>query len=371
MRRVRTAIVSDLHLGTTSGADLARRPDVFERLASALLEADRVVVLGDLLELRERPAREVLELAGPCLDALGEATAGKQVLLVPGNHDHQLVSPALDGARLNGDGGLPAAASFDPASSELALRVAARMPKAAVELAYPGVWLREDTYATHGHYLDLRLTVPRVECVVGSAIARFAAPAGHPTGAEAYEAALAPLYAFAFSVVQGSPGAAITRGNNLSRQVWSSMNPEGRRSLAGRALGSIGIPGAVAALNALGLGPFRADISAVELRRAGLRAMAEVTRELGVEASHVIFGHTHRAGPLTGDVEGWWLRGGTQLTNTGSWLYEDVFVGEDGPSNPYWPGRVTWLGDEGPPEIRDALSDLDPAELRRTMEAPA
>lgn len=52
---MRTAIVSDLHLGTTSGADVARRPDVFERLAAALSEADRVVVLGDLLELRERP----------------------------------------------------------------------------------------------------------------------------------------------------------------------------------------------------------------------------------------------------------------------------------------------------------------------------
>ncbi|HZJ29303.1 MAG TPA: metallophosphoesterase, partial [Solirubrobacterales bacterium] len=241
-----TAIVSDLHLGTTSGADLARRPDVFEPLASALAEADRVVVLGDLLELRERPATEVLELAGPCLAALGQATAGKQVVLVPGNHDHPLVSPALDRARLNGDGRLAPAASFDTSASELALRVAERMPDADVELAYPGVWLRDDVYATHGHYLDLHLTVPRVECVVGSAIGRFAAAARRPTGADAYEAALAPLYAFAYSVVQGSPGAAITRGNNLSRQVWSSSNPAGRRSLSGRALGSVAIPGAVA-----------------------------------------------------------------------------------------------------------------------------
>ncbi|HZI91682.1 MAG TPA: hypothetical protein VFD31_08660, partial [Thermoleophilaceae bacterium] len=171
-------------------------------------------------------------------------------------------------------------------------------------------------------------------------------------------------------VVQGSPGAAITRGNNLSRQVWSSSNPAGRRSLSGRALGSVAIPGAVAALNALGLGPFRADISAVELRRAGLRAIAEVMRELGVQARHVIFGHTHRAGPLPDDVEGWWLPGGTRLTNTGSWLYEEVFVGGDGPSNPYWPGRVAWLADDGAPELRDVLGELDPAELQRTTETP-
>ena len=78
----------------------------------------------------------------------------------------------------------------------------------------------------------------------------------------------------------------------------------------------------------------------------------------------MIFGHTHRAGPLPADVEGWWLPDDTQLTNTGSWLYEEVFVGEDGPSNPYWPGRVTWLGESGPPEIRDVLADLDPAQLR-------
>jgi len=363
-----TAIVSDLHLGSTSGADLARRPAVFGRLASALSEADRVVVLGDLLELRERPAVEAMELAGPCLDALGAATAGKQVVLVPGNHDHQLIAPALDRARLDGDGRLTAAAPFDPSASELAGRVAKRMPESAVELAYPGVWLREDTYATHGHYLDLHLTVPRVECVVGSAVRRFTAAAQQPTGADAYEAALAPLYAFAYSVVQGSPGAAVTHGNSLSRKVWSSSNPAGRRTLAGRALGDGLIPGAVAALNALGLGPFRADISAVELRRAGLRAMAEVVRELGVQARHVIFGHTHRAGPLPGDVEGWWLPGGTQLTNTGSWLYEEVFLGGEGPSNPYWPGRVTWLGDEGPPEARDALGDLDVADVRRIAE---
>jgi len=366
-----TAIVSDLHLGSTSGADLARHPAVFERLASALSEADRVVVLGDLLELRERPAIEAMELAGPCLEALGSATAGKQVVVVPGNHDHQLVSPALDRARLDGDGRLPAAAAFDPSASELAARVAARMPKAGVELAYPGVWLRDDTYATHGHYLDLHLTVPRVECVVGSAVGRFAAAAKQPSAADAYEAALAPLYAFAYSVVQGSPDAAITRGNNFSRKVWSASNPDGRRSLSGRALGHVAIPGAVAALNALGLGPFRADISAVELRRAGLRAMAEVVRALGVRASHVIFGHTHRAGPLPGDVEGWWLPGGTQLTNTGSWLYEEVFLGSGGQANPYWPGRVTWLGDEGPPEARNALSDLDPAEVRHMAETRA
>ena len=64
-----TAVISDLHLGAVSDADVARRPEVVERLAAALSRADRLVVLGDLLELRERRADEVLELAAPVLAA--------------------------------------------------------------------------------------------------------------------------------------------------------------------------------------------------------------------------------------------------------------------------------------------------------------
>ena len=68
-----TAVISDLHLGAVSGADVTRRPEVTDRLAAALARADRLVVLGDLLELRERRADEVLELAAPVLAAIGSA----------------------------------------------------------------------------------------------------------------------------------------------------------------------------------------------------------------------------------------------------------------------------------------------------------
>ncbi|MEJ7750524.1 MAG: hypothetical protein WKF32_03630 [Thermoleophilaceae bacterium] len=368
-----TAIVSDLHLGTASGADVARRPDVCERLCAAVSEADRVVVLGDLLEMRERRAADVLEAAGPALSALGDATRGKQLVIVPGNHDHELIGPALDRARLAGEGPLPTEATFGAGDGELSRRVAALMPETEVVLAYPGIRLRDDVWATHGHYLDLHLTVPRVECVISSAIAKFAASvdedaAGTP---DFYEAALSPLYAFAYSLVQGSEGRVVTRGGNLSRSVWSATNPGShrRRSPRGMAL-SLAIPAAVAALNASGLGPFRGDLSAVELRRAGLRAMATVVRSLGVPADHVIFGHTHRAGPLPGEAEGWFLPGGTQLTNTGSWLQEEVFIRGGGPSNPYWPGRVTWLEDQGPPRLTGVLDDLDVTELSSSGRTP-
>ncbi|CAN5542087.1 hypothetical protein BH20ACT19_BH20ACT19_13000 [soil metagenome] len=365
---MRTAIVSDLHLGTTSDADVASRPAVRERLLDALADADRVVLLGDVLELRERRVGEALELARPFLAALGEATAGKQVTIVPGNHDYELIAGALDHARLDGRPSLPVAATFDTSHGDLSRRVADLMPRTEVTLGYPGVWLREDVYATHGHYLDLHLSVPRVECVLASAIARFAASIDHgarPTP-DFYEAALSPIYAFGYSLVQGAEGRAVTRGGNLTRAVWDRS---GRRSPSGLALG-LAIPTAVTVLNSLGLGPFRGDVSALELRRAGLRAMAAVVAALGIDAEHVVFGHTHRSGPLPGEAEGWWLPGDTQLTNTGSWLFEEVFVRGSGPSNPYWPGRIAWLEDQEPPRLAGVLDDLDVANLLRTRRTP-
>lgn len=367
-----TALVSDLHLGTAAGTDVARRDDVRDRMLKALGDADRVVVLGDLLELREQPAAEVLDAAGGFLADLGQATAGRQLVICPGNHDHELVAPALDTTRIDHDGPLGLDHRFDAGASAggLAGRVAALMPDTDVELAYPGLWLRDDVYATHGHYLDVHLTVPRVECIIAAAITRLTGDgaAGSMSTPEAYEAALAPLYAFAHAVVQtASPSRSITRGGSLSRSVWERSNPGSSRGAGGFALGELAIPAAVAAINRLGLGPFRADISAHELRRAGLRAMAEVATNLGIDAAHVIFGHTHRAGPLDGDVEGWWLRGGTRLTNTGSWIYEPVFAPKQDGRNPYWPGHVVYVRDEGPPELVGLLGDLDFPEIRAAI----
>lgn len=223
-----TAIVSDLHLGTVSGGDVTRRPDVRARLLEALAPADRVVLLGDALELRERPSAEVLDLARPLLEGLGEATEGKQLVMVPGNHDHELVAPSLEAARLAGVTTLLPEGTFDPAHGPLAARVAALMPRTEVVLAYPGIRLREDVYATHGHYLDMHLTVPRMECVLASAIARFTGvrATGGPA-VEAYEAALSPIYAFAHSMVQNSPASAVTKGGDLSRSVWKRSSPDG------------------------------------------------------------------------------------------------------------------------------------------------
>jgi len=368
MATVATAIVSDLHLGTVSGADLARRPEALERLLAVAEEADRLVLLGDLIELRERPTSAVLDDVAKALTAIGAVTAGKPVVLVPGNHDHQIVAPALERERLAGVGPLAIAGEHPPRPGELADRIAALMPRSELTVAYPGVWLRDDVYATHGHYLDAHLTVPRVECLIAAAVERFGTRLGAagPESAADYEAIVAPIYSLSHAIAQNARARPVTRRNNLSRHVWTLATGNGGGTadkLRGALVGRAAIPAAVAAINAAGLGPFKPDISSDELRRAGLAAMAEVARRLGVDDGQVIFGHTHRAGPLPADDErdGWLLPGGGRLTNCGSWSYEDVFVDGDGSANPYWPGRVAWLGDDGPPRLDAVLTNGDVA----------
>jgi UDP-2,3-diacylglucosamine pyrophosphatase LpxH len=370
---VATAIVSDLHLGTVTGADLARRPRALDRLLDVAERADRLVVLGDLVELRERPSTAVLDDVAPVLTALGAVTAGKPVVLVPGNHDHQLVTPALERARLAGVGPLEPAGEQRPRPGELADRVAGLMPRSELTVAYPGTWLRDDVYATHGHYLDSHMTVPRVECLIAAGVERFGTRLGPdgPRGAADYEAIFGPLYALAHALAQNARAHPALRRNNLSRDVWRLATSNGSSGsvaarLRGALVGRAAIPAAVAAINAAGLGPFAPDISAIALRDAGLAAMGEVVERLGVtDADHVLFGHTHRAGPLPSDdlAAGWTLPSGTQLTNTGSWMYEDSFLDGSGDANPYWPGRVVWLGDSGPPRLETALDwdDLGPS----------
>jgi len=364
MPAVTTAIVSDLHLGTASGMDVARRPEARARLLEIAARAERLVLLGDLLELRERPTPAVLADVAPLLRELGEATAGRQVVIVPGNHDYQLVAPALERARLEDERPLAPAGEHPPLPGELADVVAALMPRSEVVFAYPGVWLREDVYALHGHYLDAHMTVPRVECLLAAAVERFTTGLGAagPRSAEQYEAVLAPIYALSNALAQNARVRPATRRGNLSRNVWSAANGDGRAGrIKGALIGKAAIPAAVAAINAAGMGPFEADISGEQLRRAGLRAIGEVVGRLGIDADHVVFGHTHRAGPLDGEADGWTLPNGTRLTNTGSWVHEETFVGGSGPSNPYWPGRVTLLHDDGPPELTTVLGDLEPA----------
>jgi hypothetical protein len=383
MTGMRTAVVSDLHVGGLADSDIARKGEPLDALVEAVAGADRLVLLGDIVELRERPLAQALEVARPLLEALGRALAGRRVVLVPGNHDHGLAEPWLARLRLQGEE-LPSEAEWPVTSDDGAAgRMAAWMPDCEVTLAYPGLRLRPDVYATHGHYLDLHLTVPRLESIAASAMGRLTKLGRTAQSAADYETILAPLYAFYAGLAQGASAGALARGSSFSRTVWSrasdgrapdapmldpAVTPAGpatgARAARERAsaaatrflLGRVTIPGAVAALNVLGLGPFRATLTGEELRRAGLDAIARVAEVLAPGAPHVIFGHTHRPGPLPQDdtIE-WTTRSGTRLWNTGSWFHEWAFL-RTGRNSPYWPGTVLDLVDEDPPRIRNVLS---------------
>jgi predicted phosphodiesterase len=354
--RVVTAIVSDLHLGALSGSDLARVPARRDRLVDAVSGADRVVILGDALELRHRPLAEMLELARPFFEELGRAVAGRRVVLVPGNHDHALAEPWL--ARLRLDGRALQAEMEWPVEPDdgAAGRIAAWMPDAEVSLAYPGLRLRPDVYATHGHYLDLHLTVPRLESIGAAVMGRITGKGRACRTAADYESVLAPMYGFLAGLAQGASPAVLQRGGRASRSVWQRVN--GSDPLDRVLLGQVTIPGAVAVLNRIGLGPFKAELTGDELRRSGLLAMARVAEALAPDAEHVVFGHTHRPGPLAADDRSEWTTPtGTRLWNSGNWFYESAFLRPSDTGSPYWPGTVLLVEESGPPRVENVLSE--------------
>ena len=359
MRSVLTAVLSDLHLGTRSEADVLRRPNVRRILFEALEPADEIVLLGDVLELREQPLADVLDVALPFFEEMGEALPGKRITFLAGNHDHRIVAEWLEELQYSDQRlGLEQRTSAD-ASRPLAL-IAERMPQSELELAYPGIWLRPGSYATHGHYIDAHMSIPRLEAIAVSALARATrAMPSPPRTPDDYEAVVGPLYAFSYALAQGTGRARRVLGMDLSRNVWKRIDTQ--RDVRSRALANIGIPSAVWALNRAGVGPFEAKLTGKTLRESGVHAMRDLIRALEIDAKEVIYGHTHRPGPLDGDAA-WW---DGRLVNTGSWLYEPNLLQTTAGESPYWPGVVVFVEDDKPPELRRLLLDLTHEDLGR------
>src|SRR3954470_24587625 len=356
MPSVLTAILSDLHLGTRSQADVLRRPEIRRILFDALTEADEIVLLGDVVELREQPLAGVLEVALPFFEELGEALPGKRITLLAGNHDHRVVADWLEQLRLDGKA-LGLEERTTPQSSRIATALAERMPHNDVELAYPGVWLRPGTYAHHGHYIDAHMSVPRLEAIAISATARASGGiAPPPRTPDDYEAAITPLYAFAYALAQGSNRSRRVLGMDLSRKVWRRI--DSRRDLPSRALRGVAIPSAVWALNRAGMGPFEAKLSGATLRNAGLTSMRDLAAALTLDAEEIVYGHTHRPGPLPGD-RNW----DAKLFNTGSWLYEPNLLQATAGDSPYWPGCVLFVEDDKPPRLERVLLGVSHEDL--------
>jgi hypothetical protein len=366
-----TAVISDLHLGAGTGADLLRRPRFREPLLAGLQRAERVVLLGDVIELRDRPIAEAFVIAEPFFDELADAVPDAEIVVVPGNHDHHLLESWLERRRLGGAAALELEQRIDPFDTALA-GLARRLGGERLSVAYPGLWLAPGIYATHGHYLDRHLTIPTFERLGVAAVERLLGfeppgpdplepPAGRqPVDPDEYERAQAPVYALLFALAQGSDRG--RGGPGPSMRIWNALGGgEGRGSrVRGWIVGSVVVPGAVGIANRLGLGPVRSDLSPGAITRAGLAAISDVVDRLAIEAEHLMFGHTHRRGPMPEETG--WKTQNTSLWNTGSWVHAPTLLGPTAAESPYWPGTVGFVED-GPPTLRHLLDDLERPEL--------
>ena len=215
MRRLEKLIISDLHLGSVSGSDLLRREEIRAALLDALPGVDRLILLGDVLELRHGPLRDALGAARPFFEEVGEALAGRELVVVAGNHDHALVEPWL--AR-RGEEREPAPLALEqliePAGASPALeRIAGWSSPARVSVAYPGLWVRPDVYALHGHYLDSHLTVPTLERLSVGAMSRLLgrSPQSFDCVGD-YESVGAPIFAWRDAISRDARTGSVLNG---------------------------------------------------------------------------------------------------------------------------------------------------------------
>ena len=326
-----------------------------EPLLGALAGVGRLVLLGDIVELRQSPPSSALDAARPVLQALGAALApDAEVVLVPGNHDHLLISTWEQGRSLRETAALGLENRLSPAgSSPAAELMAGWLGPSRTSVAYPGLWLSEEVYATHGHYLDCHSELPTIERLAAGVMQRAlgAIPAAGALP-DHYEDRLAPLYAFSDAVARGSASTG-RAPHGVSAGAWRALSGEAGRPLRARALAAA-FPLGVGALNRAGLGPVSPALDREQFRRVGHVAMGQVVSRLGVRAEHVVFGHTHRAGPLDGEDRAPWSAGGALLHNAGCWV-RDPRIMERGRESPFYPGACVALDDGGAPEVRRLL----------------
>ena len=108
-------------------------------------------------------------------------------------------------------------------ASPMAERVAALAAPAVLRVAYPGLWVRPDVYATHGHFLDCHLTVPTIERLSLGVMSRLLGrPARAFSSVDDYEAVCAPAFAWRDAVSRSArPGAAVS--GIATADAWKAL----------------------------------------------------------------------------------------------------------------------------------------------------
>jgi UDP-2,3-diacylglucosamine pyrophosphatase LpxH len=346
-----TLIVSDMHLGARLERDVLRRREPLEALLAALDGVTRLVLLGDVVELLEGRPERSMPAAEPVLRAIGARLGDSaEIIVVPGNHDRALVRPWLreHGVPSRIDAELPLDAT------PLLESVTRWLGPARVSVRYPGVWLSDRTWATHGHYLDRHLMPEVAYGIARGALGRLPRDGALPGD---YERPGGPSLTRAEAfLTRWLPRPLAELSDDLAELLRAVTMPRiPRRAVTHR----------FSWLNALVLGE--------QMRRAAMPALAHVVHRLGVDADWVIFGHVHRLGPLPGDDTRRWTgpNGTPRIVNTGSWIYEPLLLHHAMPPHPYWPGGAIMLRDGGEPEAVGLLDHLDAATLQRQLSPSA
>ncbi|MFZ0088419.1 MAG: metallophosphoesterase [Solirubrobacteraceae bacterium] len=337
---MRTLVISDLHLGRRAGHDVLRLAAVRERLLDALDDVDRLVLLGDALELMGRNPRRTMATAEPIIRAIGRRLGpNREVIVVPGNHDAPLVRAwaLAQGRRLQ------PSTTVEPHASRALDRLLAWLAPARTRVSYPGVWLGERVWATHGHYIDRHL-VPESSFGILRRRVRGVVPA-----------VVAPIE--------------YERGRRPRRRSRDSLMTRALARPAGTLLESVAelarsatMPRVPRLMMNSGLAPVTARLIDAQMRHQSLPAMAYVVRRLGVDADWVLFGHVHRRGPIGGPD--WVQNESMRFVNTGSWVYDPLLVDRAVAPHPYWPGGAVLLDDGREPRSLGLLDDLGAEQLR-------
>ncbi len=333
-----TIVLSDFHLGSRLRHDVLTRPEPLRRLLEALEGVERLVLLGDVVELLEKLAERAMDDAEPILRLIGKALGpDREVIFVPGNHDRALVAGwiARVGAGLAPDSRVPL-----DATPELA-RLASWLAPARVRVHYPGVWLAPGVWATHGHYLDRHLLPEAAFGVTRGLLGRVPRPGAVPID---YELAGGPsLTRLQALVIKALPRPVAALAEDLAELIRASTMPLAPHRLLRP-----------------GMARFTASVLGAQMRLASLPALSHVVGRLGVDAEWVLFGHVHRLGPLSGDLETRWrgALGRPCLLNTGSWVYEPSLVHNATAPHPYWPGGAVILEDDRAPRAVGLLDDI-------------
>ncbi len=327
-----TILISDLHLGSPGRGSVLEQPAPLEQLIDTLGRHDRLVLLGDAVELTKAKQHRAMAAAEPILRAIG-ATLGpdRAVVLVPGNHDHTLIR----GWALSQWGGLEVDSPVPVDSSPMLARIAEWLAPARLEVRYPGVWLSDTIWATHGHYLDRHLLPVSSYGVIHG---RRLLPVGAVSPGD-YERSLRPQ----LPALRWLPGPFAAGLEDLGELLRVSTMPAVEKRILHRRLA-----------------PLTSRLLGIQMRRHSLPAIARVARNLGVDAEVVVFGHVHRLGPLAGDDPEEW-RGpgnGPRLLNTGSWRYDPLLLHHAWPPHPYWPGGAVVVEDGAEPRAIGLLDGL-------------